>query len=92
MITRLSHMKWALQRSEENPAWAFDVEDTVAPGIKSWTADFDALMLPLIKRLRSNEELATVMQETIHYKKPTWVRSDGLGFISFKELLAALQR
>ncbi|MCU6498286.1 hypothetical protein LPN04_10825 [Rugamonas sp. A1-17] len=92
MVSRLSHMKWASRPSDDNPAWSLSADDTVVPGIRSWITDFDELMLPFILQLRSNGDLAKAMWDALHYQRPAWVKSDGPGFVSFKELFMALQR
>jgi len=92
MAISLAHLKWASAPSDSNPCWSFTLADTDPPGLKSWLVDFDALMLPMIQRLSSDEELIKLMWEVIQYKKPHWVLSSKPSFAFFEALFMALQR
>ena len=50
------------------------------------------LMVPMIQRLRSDQDLVKLMWEVIQYEKPQWVLSSKPSFAFFNSLFVALQR
>jgi hypothetical protein len=88
MVLRLSHMKWAAAPSDHNPAWV-----SSRAGAARWLEDFDALLRPVVKQLRSDYDLAKLMWDAIHYERPAWVLSDApASAMFFRERFMALQR
>lgn len=88
----LAHTKWAQSPSDENPAWSMTLDKTVEANAMQWLADFDLLQMPLIRKLRSDEELENAMTDVLNYTQPAWVKSNPPGGPYVREKLAALRR
>lgn len=94
LVYRLSHLKWTESESAINPAWAMSLESEgiSEPNATAWLADFESLLLPRLLKLKSDTDLTQAMLNAINYVRPSWVKSDGPGFVSIRELLVALNR
>jgi hypothetical protein len=62
------------------------------PGTDEWERDLDGLLIPILGRLNSNEELAKAMRWALEYQRPRWVKSDPPGFRDLSALIEALKR
>lgn len=87
LVARLSHLKWAETAGAHNPAWPMTTE-----GINTCLNDLDALVMPRLISLRSDDDLVTLLDCVRRYPKPKWVQSDGPGIRNLELLLHALQR
>ena len=94
LVYRLAHLKWAESESTINPAWAMTLKsDGISePTATAWLSDFESLLFPLLSKLKTDTDLAQAMLGAINYVRPSWVKSDGPGFVRIRELLVALNR
>jgi hypothetical protein len=87
LVARLSHLKWASAEADRNPAWAMS-----ADGVDACLADLDSLVMPKVRSLRSDDDLAALLACVLRYQRPPWVRSDSPGIRNLDLLAAALER
>jgi hypothetical protein len=74
LVARLSHLKWASAESIRNPAWPMS-----SGGVQDCLADLESFVLPHVKSLRTDEDLAALLACAMKYRRPPWVRSDPPG-------------
>ncbi|MDT8990659.1 hypothetical protein RQP54_07240 [Curvibacter sp. APW13] len=92
LTIQLSHLKWCQQPSDVNPSWALSLQDdTVRPNARVFTEDFNALMSPLLKDLKSDDDLRTLLRNCLPQSKPEWVKSDTPWFVDLPERLRLLE-
>ena len=73
----LAHLKWCSAPSDVNPHWAMTLaNDTQAPGVQAFVADYRALLLPILDALDSDAALTDLLTRCLRRSRPAWVRSD----------------
>lgn len=87
LVARLSHLKWAASATSRNPAWAMSTE-----GVEACIADLDALVMPKVRSLHSDDDLSTLLACVLRYQRPPWVGSDSPGIRNLDLLAKALLR